>query len=181
VTKPSLVVVLAEDQRHQRLIRKYLHKLRYENHDIRYLALPSGRGCGEQWVRKHYIDEVKNYRSRSARAQSALIVAIDADTGDVKQRVRQLNEALHQAGLAERADKEAIVLLIPKRNVETWILCLNGEQVDETTDYSNRPEIDSLIEPASAVFYGWSRPKAILPAHCVPSLTAAMPEIRRLE
>ena len=31
-----------------------------------------------------------------------------------------------------------VAVLIPKRNVETWILCLTRESVDEVTDYSDR-------------------------------------------
>jgi hypothetical protein len=143
--------------------------------------LPGGRGCGEQWVRDKYPKAVRSYRGRSARAETALIVAIDADTGDVEQRLRQLRKALDQAGIATRAEREAIIHLIPKRNVETWVLCLSGRQVDENTDYSGEGGIDELIKPAAIAFFDWSRPNAAPPALCVPSLLAAIPEVRRLE
>lgn len=37
-----------------------------------------------------------------------------------------------------RAD-ERIAVLLPRRNIETWIHFLNGEQVDETTVYPKLP------------------------------------------
>lgn len=181
MSKPSQVIVLAEDERHQRLVRQYLYRLGRHGHEIRFEPLPGGRRCGEQWVRDKYPKAVRSYRGRSARAGTALIVAIDADTGDVDRRLRQFREALEQAGLATRSEGEAIVHLIPKRTVETWVLCLSGRQVDEDTDYSRDGGIDELIKPAAITFFDWSRPNAAPPGHCVPSLLAAIPEVRRLE
>jgi hypothetical protein len=174
-------VVLAEDQRHQGFVRRYLLRLGHEQHEIRFEPLPSARGCGEQWVRERYAQAVRAYRERSQRAKTALIVAIDADTGEVSRRVRQLREALDQAGLAARADVEVIVHLIPRWNVETWILCLDGQPVDEITDYSGEGGIDGLIPRAAVTFFEWSRPNATPPTHCVDSLLAAIPEVRRLD
>jgi hypothetical protein len=83
--------------------------------------------------------------------------------------------------LAARTDVEVIVHLIPKRNVETWILCLNDRSVDEITDYSGEGGIDGLIPRAAVTFFEWSRPNATPPTHCVDSLLAAIPEVRRLD
>jgi len=173
--------VLAEDERHQRLVRLYLYRLGYQRHDIRLLPVSGGRGSGEQWVRERYSAEVREYRRRSARSRTALIVAIDADTDEVDRRLRQLREATERAGLAARAIGEAIVHLIPKRNVETWIWCLCGRPVDEITDYSQEVDVDGLIATAALTFFEWSRANATPPAYCVPSLAAAIPEVRRLE
>ncbi len=181
MSRASLVVVLAEDERHQRLARRYLYRLRYQTHDLRFVDLPNGRGCGAQWVLQRYAAEVKKYRTRAAGAKTALMIAIDADTDEVDRRVRQLREALEQAGLIARTEGEAIVHLIPKRNVETWVLCLSGRGVDEVLDYSQASDVDTLIAPAALTFFEWSRPHATPPAHCVPSLLAAIPEVRRLE
>ena len=83
MARVSQVIVLAEDERQQRLIRSYLQQLNYTPHDVRLESLPSGRGSGEAWVRSRYAPDVKAYRARAARAQTSLVVAIDADTGDV--------------------------------------------------------------------------------------------------
>lgn len=179
--RPSQVVVLAEDRCHQRFVQRYLERLGYGRHDIRLVDLPSGRGCGEQWVRERYPQEVRAYRSRSARAQSALIVAIDADSGDVERRLRQLREALTQAEMPPRRDEESIVHLIARRNIETWILCLDGENSDEETDYRREPSINERIAGAAGTLYQWSRPNFVPPPRCVPSLLSAIPEIKRLD
>ena len=63
--RASQVIVLAEDQRHQRFVRRYVERLGYTIHDVRFESLPAGRGCGEQWVREHYTAAVKAYRWRS--------------------------------------------------------------------------------------------------------------------
>lgn len=181
VARTSKAVVLAEDARHQRFVYRYLERLHYSEGDIRPEPLPSGRGCGEQWVRERYANAVQAYRWRSARAWTALIVAIDADSGDLGRRLRQLQDALLRDSLAPRTDKERIVHLIPKRNVETWILNLNGRNVDEDTDYRREQRVDEQIANAASTFFDWTRPNATPPPHCVPSLLSAIPEVRRLE
>lgn len=178
MSRASQVVVLVEDQPQQRFVRRYLYELGYAPHDIRFLPLPSGKGAGEQSVRQRYAPAVQAFRQR--QAATALVVAIDADTGEVSQRNRQLRTELDQAGLGPRADGEAVAHLIPKRNIETWILCLTGREVDEETDYSRDAGVHELIPAAAAAFREWSRPNAIAPDSCVPSLRAAIPEVRRL-
>jgi hypothetical protein len=179
VSKASQVIVLAEDEHHQRFVRRYLERLQYSAHEIRFESLPSGRGCGEQWVRERYAGVVRTYRWRSARAKTALVVAIDADKGDLERRLRQLQEALAQANLVPRSNDEAIVHLVPKRSIETWILCLNGRVVDEETDYRHE-RVSNQIAEAARLFFDGSRPNVMPPQHWVPSLLSAIPELRRL-
>jgi hypothetical protein len=71
--------------------------------------------------------------------------------------------------------------LVPRRNIETWILCLTGEKVDEDTDYKRRTAVDELIKPVSGTFFEWSRPNAQIPSHCVDSIKAGIHEIKRLD
>ena len=141
--------------------------------------LPSGRGCGEQWVRERYTASVRAHRARSARAESALIVAIDADITPVNRRQRQLEEALSLSGLEERGEKEAIAHLIPKRHIETWILYLSGQSVDEDTDYHNAPGVDEMIERSSKGFFELIKAMPAV-ADTIKSLALAIPEARRL-
>jgi hypothetical protein len=129
--KPSSVIVLAEDQRHQRFIWRYFERLNYSRHEVRNEPLPVGRGSGEHWVRSKYANAVKAYRMRSARAETALVVVIDADTSSVDERRRQLDAALELEELAPRREQEKISHVIPKRKIETWVLCLNVKHVDK--------------------------------------------------
>jgi hypothetical protein len=167
VSKPSLVIVLAEDERHQRFVRHFLYQKGLSTHQIRMEPLPSGKGCGEQWVRERYPTTVKAYRERSARARTALVVVIDADTCDADRRGRQL--------------REAITHFVPKRNIETWVLFLDGRSVDEDKDYSLDPDVDQLIRPGAVAFFDMSRVNAAPRSNCIASLLAAIPEARRLE
>ena len=179
--RPSRIIVLTEDQRHQSFARRYLRRLGYSFYDIRFEDLPSGRGSGEQWVRERYARAVAAYRARSARAQTALVVAIDADGGDINRRLQQLQSALAAANLDARNANERIAHVVPRRNIETWILCLNGHPVDEDIDYRHEPNIERLIGSAAETFYLWCRANFNIPVHCVPSLISAIPEMRRLE
>jgi len=175
-------MVLAEDERHQRFIRRYLNRLGYHEHDIAFEKLPSGRGCGEQWVRRHYVKWVKAYRQRSANAATALVVAIAADTETVSHRQKLLEEELAKAGVGSRGVSEKVVHLIPKRHVETWIICLGGVEADEWTDYKGQLKDDGkAIRDASERLFEWSRPNATVPPHCIPSLREAISEVQRLD
>ena len=90
-------------------------------------------------------------------------------------------EALTQDGQPERRADEAIVQLIPKRSIETWILFLNGRQVDEDADYCHDPAVDRLIADAARAFLDLSRANPPLPSNTIASLSAAAQEAERLE
>lgn len=176
------MVVLAEDEQHQNFVRRYLYRIGFKPHHIRFEKLPSSKGSGEQWVRARYAAAVRACRERSSKATTALVVVIDADTEEVLRRQRQLAEALSRSQMAARAPNEAVVHLIPKRNIETWVFCLSGEAADEVTDYKpEAPRIGTPIKAVVETFYEWSRPNAVIPAYCVPSLQMAIPEVQRLD
>src|SRR5579862_4002126 len=77
LTEFSKIIILAEDARQQRFVRRYLYKAGFGTHVIDPEPLPEGTGgAGEHWVRKRYPVAVKKYRKRAVRAKTALIVAI---------------------------------------------------------------------------------------------------------
>jgi hypothetical protein len=182
VSSPSQVIVLVEDQRHQMLIRRYLLGKGLSFHQLRFSPPHLWEGSGEQRVRQSYPGEVKALRKRQAKAQTALIVVIDADTGTVEDRLRQLADALAaQQVSAIDPNAEPIARLVPKRNIETWILCLNQEPVDEESDYKKtRNDWNHLIPPAAENFIEWARPSVELPAHVVQSLRQGIEELLHL-
>jgi hypothetical protein len=174
------VIVVLEDDRHKMLVSRYLKKRGMGDREMRIERSPSGEGNAEGWVRKTFVKEVNRYRSRHAK--TALIVVIDADTHTVLDRWEQLDRALEDAG-KHRVDvgHEQVARLVPKRNVETWILCLNGQAVDEETDYKRtRNDWNELIPQASETLSEWIRPKAGLPNHCIGSLRSGIEELGRL-
>jgi hypothetical protein len=181
MARPSLVTILAEDRRQQQLIFRYLRRIGLEIHAMR---LPPSAGSGEQWVREQFPKELNEYRSRSARAETKLIAVTDADTLSVEERLAQLDGRLRDDGVdLVRTDIEQVARLIPKRNIETWLLCLNGDVVEEgERDYKRtRNDWDDLIQPSANTLYAWTRPNAQIPNHCVPSLRHAIGELRRLD
>jgi hypothetical protein len=181
MSKPSLIIVLLEDDHQQMLIYKYLIHRGLKGHEIRIHRSPSGQGSAESWVRKEFVKETKAYRGRKSRAQTALIVMIDADALTVQDRLNQLDQALRESGNEIVLEGEHVARLIPKRNVETWILCLNEEAVDEGTDYKRaRNDWATLISKGTKTLCEWTRSPAVPPNHCVNSLRTGVRELKRL-
>jgi hypothetical protein len=76
---------------------------------------------------------------------------------------------------------ERIARLVPKRNIETWILCLNEQEVNEETDYKRtRDDWNELIPQAAETLFQWTRSRAEPPNHCVDSLRSGVSELKRL-
>jgi len=181
MSRPSLVVLLVEDDRHKMLIRRSLINLGVQGHAIRVEQSPSGRGSAEAWVRTAYVKNVNAYRIRRAKAQSALIVVIDADTRTVQERLKQLADALADQAKPALERHEQVARLVPKRNIETWILCLNDEKVDERTDYKlEHRNWNALISRAAGALSAWTAENGNVPAHCIESLRHGIADLKRL-
>lgn len=150
---------------------------------MRFVESPAGAGSGEQWVRERFLTEVEGYRRRRARAETTLIVVVDADDLLVQERLAQLDRRLDEAQADRiRPNEERIARLVPKRNIETWILCLNQVPVDEETDYKKtRNDWTTEIRSGIEKLYNWTRPNAQLPAECVSSLRLGVAELKRLD
>lgn len=177
------VVILCEDKQHSVFVRRYMKGLGYGNRQIRQLPIPCGKGAAEQYVRKQYPTEVQAYRKASKRRSSALMTVIDADTRTVEDRHKQLASELKKRRVAQRAENEPIVILVPRRNIETWIHYLLGNlgnRIDETKSYPKlkcqgdcHPAVKRLLEIRET---GWD-----LPDDCPPSLERGCDELKRLE
>lgn len=135
MSRASQVVILCEDKLHEVFIRRFLKQYGYAHRDFRVPSYPAGRGSGESFVRRTYADEIRAYRSRSAKAKTFLIVMIDADARPVADREAQLGRACQEAGAQPRQGAERVVHAIPKWAVNTWLAYLDGQSVDEATDY----------------------------------------------
>lgn len=129
------VVILSEDTQSECFMRRFLHRRGWDRRQIRVETLPRGQGSGEQWVREKFINELKAYRSRSSRAATCLIVASDADDKTVNERIQTFRNMCDEAGVAFRKEGERIALIIPRRNIETWLAYLRGEAVNEVESY----------------------------------------------
>ena len=65
----------------------------------------------------------------------ALVVMTDADTMSVAERIETLRRKCIDEGVEWRRGAEAVLLIIPKRNIETWLAYLRGETVDDELSY----------------------------------------------
>jgi hypothetical protein len=181
MSKPSQVIVLLEDANHQMLVYRYL-KMHGLGHETRIKPPASGVGSAESWVRNNFAKEVSAYRLRQRRVKTALIVVIDADNHSVQDRWKQLDQVLKDAQKPPvDVQFEKIARLVPKRNIETWILCLNMQMVNELTDYkTTRNDWNELIPPAAETLFQWSHQVQELPNQCVGSLRTGIKELSRL-
>jgi hypothetical protein len=176
-------IVLAEDAEQQNLVRRYLEKCGHNTRECRFvpLAAKGPGGSGERYVRDQYPREVQACRSSLGRRASALlIVIVDADMETTQRRASQLSDALRAANIDKRRADEPIVVLIPKRHVETWIRALLGGRVDEVTDYSQPTPTPTEIKDAAGELFKWTRPRGDPGATSPPSLTASLPEWRKI-
>lgn len=185
MSRPSLIIVLAEDQRQKQLLYRYLRIAGIRPDQLRFHISPSGRGSAEQWVRRNFVVQVRKCRTR--HAQTGMFVMLDADTKSVQQCLETLDEALESTG-QKPVDRhqDPVARLIPKRNVETWILVLSQRgatpPVDENFDYKRTKtseEWTDLVPAATATLADWTKRSAMLPANLIDSLRQGIEEIPR--
>ncbi len=174
------IVILMEDKQQRAFVTRLLQGLGYAKHKLRPLPLPAGEGAGEQYVREHYAEQVRELRRRSSHVHLGFVIVLDADTGEVAERQRQLAAELKSAGLDPRTPGERIVHLIPRRNIETWIAYLLAQKVTETDVYPRLAGRESDCQPAVNRFLHLYHSNQPIPEDCPPSLATAFAELRRL-
>lgn len=132
------IVVLCEDRQQDVFVRKMIeHRKGKDFHRRQVTSRICPKGAGEAFVRTVFPQEVRTYRSKSF-LNICLVVVIDADVSSVAHRIRQLESALGDQRLEPVRKGEKILILVPKRNIETWIRHFEGEMVDESISYKKR-------------------------------------------
>jgi hypothetical protein len=175
--KLSEVTILCEDQQQEVFVRAFLAACGVIPRRIRVLPYAVGKGAGEAHVRHRYPEQVLSYRQRANKLNIALVVITDADTLAVADRRYLLEKTLASAGVPPREPDERIALIIPKRNIETWVYFLLGEQVDEETDYPHLDRPREIKEVVRRLADNRSQPLA---PGAPPSLIAACDERLRI-
>jgi hypothetical protein len=167
------VVVICEDQKMGSLARRFLKKrYSYTTHDIRMEQSPGANGSGEQWVREKYCEEIKALSSRKARSQEvALVVMTDADSKSVEERIATL--------LPQPKDSDPVLMIVPKRNIETWLVYLSGSNVDESQNYKHNESAREVTEHHVNALDRMCR-SAPLREPAPPSLVRACSEMKKL-
>lgn len=169
---PTHIYVLVEDQAQQILIRRFL-KLIQRDSAARYEPLPSGAGSGEQYVRKNLPSLLKKLQSSLGHRVSAIaIVMIDADGMTVTERKNQLQ--------LDHADSSRLAVLIPKRNVETWVGALLGTDLGEDLDYKSQFGDTAEIKQAAERLHRWIKFSELLSNSAPPSLIQSEVEWKKI-
>lgn len=181
MSRAAMVVILGEDsnKRQQNLIRKYLKKRGFSDRQIRDLPCPAGQTPGISFVLARYASEVHDLRV--ATYSRGLVVAIDADEETVVTRKTQLDEKLAETCEPARGEQEAIAIVVPKRNIETWIWYLDGNTVDEVTDFKRSFVRDNHdLAGAKGAFAEFIVSGQAPFTDCPPSLEDARTELLRI-
>lgn len=188
MSSPSRVYALVEDQRQRQLLYRFLLKAGVSPHQVQFELSPSGQGSAEQWVRENFARQLGKCRARNARAATSMFVMLDADVARVDERLHALDESLVSAGQARfDTGRDPVARLVPKRNVETWILYLSTKgivrsAINEEQDYKQTKtgdEWSKLIPAAAEVLHTWTTNVRERPPNLIDSLRCGIQEIPR--
>lgn len=127
-------IVLCEDAQMKTFIRSFLKEQGIPAGKIRIKNNPPGIGCGEQFVKREYVNELKLLKSRNYNKE-VLVVCIDADSLTVRERKQNLFDAESEDISKWKRDERPVLILVPKRCIETWLHFLRGEDVDENKKF----------------------------------------------
>ncbi len=171
--------LLCEDDQHERLLRPVLEN-KYGPRSVD--ARKRGNFDSVLDALPDFVDRLRRSRGEAA----SLVVAIDGDVeGFDGRRLKVLRKAELKGKNAPLAPQIAICVLC--RNVETWILWLNGENdLDESTDYKDRVRNDSggevaLARQAAKAWFDHDPARREQERTRLPALAHGRAEIDRLE
>jgi hypothetical protein len=180
------IVLLVEDEAMECFVRRVLKGLGNQTRIVRVERSPQGKGSAKTWVTKNYIKEVRAHRSKVRhQANIGLVVGTDADNLTARERREELDAALAVAGFPRRQSEEKICLIIPKWNIETWLVHLDGFEVDENSDdYKNHRSIKNidygmLAEKFIERYRSWKQ--GIVAETMPPSMILAFEELKRFD
>ena len=174
----SQIILLCEDDPQESLVRYYLKQCG-QNTDPPYLrpfnASRQVHGGNVQWVLQQFPRQLMACRKRHvSHTNTLLIVVADADKLTVQSRL---------AGFIATPPvdpSDPVVILIPRRHIETWIRSARGDSVNETDDYKKPEPQKSEIRDAARQIFAWSHGQPKPGSACVQSLLSALQHWRRL-
>ncbi len=144
---------------------------------------PNPGGSGHDWVKNQFAAEVANLmRFSEGRGVLGLL---DEDGRGVAEREQEVEEVLRLRGLPQISARAGRCLLLPTRNLETWLYWLTAQRrgaqlaVDEVTDYkrtgspAGAPRVrNEDCRPAGEALHRLNHTKP--PQGCPPMLVRAL-------
>ena len=176
----SSIIILCEDDAHSALVRSYMKEcgLNAESPCCKpIVASREVHGGNVKWVLNEFPRQFAAVQARhKAHANTLLIVVADADDQSVSDRINQLRRS------SPHTNSDPVVLLIPKRNVETWIrLALNPKELlTESDDYKPRRLDKSQLRAAAKQIHTWVHSEPKPDFITVPSMAESLSQWRRI-
>ena len=176
------LVLLCEDRRHEQFVTAFL---RAKKRRITRLSFPSAYKSHEKggakrsnaFVLSKATEEIG--AARKVPPKRALILIIDGDNRGYASRCGEIAARLKAEDMAQLTDKERIALIVPCRNIETWVHHFAGEIADETTNYKDLYRNAETL-PQARAFADWVSDGNVEEVADLPALNAAREELRRL-
>jgi hypothetical protein len=171
------MILLCEDDAQEQLVRFYLKKSGLDTTPPCFIINASRKvhGGNVRWVLHEFPRQLEACRRRHAtHARTLLIVVADADDHSVAERRSHLD------GSIGVFDTDLLVVLIPRRHVETWIRAALGHEVNETDDYKHPTIKRDHIRAAANQIHGWARDNPEPGPTCVDSLRASLTQWRKI-
>jgi hypothetical protein len=171
-------VLLCEDSQHEAFVRRLVENIAPAGTRPRVEKGPKGRGAGDNWVIRRFPAELAALRRahRSAR----LVVMVDGDGHSPQERRAEIDDACRSAGVKPPTADEPVLVLVPCRNIESWLAYLRGERVDEGTKYPRLRGREAECKPQVAALAEMCRSRQLRPP-APPSLEAACSDYRELQ
>lgn len=169
--------LLCEDRQTDSFVRRFLVHRNFHSRDIHTVPLPDGLQSGEQWVRESYPRQLKVIRRRR---QAVLLVVLDADNSTTTDRKAGLDQECVRQNVTPRSPKDPVIIMIPRRNIETWFQFLEHKTpVDETTIYQ-KLRLESGCHPLADELHRICHERQRLPDFAPQSLKEACLEYPKL-
>ena len=109
-----------------------------------------------------------------------LIVVTDADSNSTETRRAQLEAECDRQGVPRRSDVDPVLVVVPRRNIETWLAYLDEVEVNESDTYPKLTRIGNCSKHAKELF-AMCHEAQRLREPAPPSLREACEEYRRLQ
>ena len=116
------VRVLCEDKAQYSFIRGFLTSQGVES-DRRISPcrdLPEGTQSGEQFVREHFVNDFREVARGRENVLLVVVQDIDRANRSLDDARNELNGLVQAAGMNGFAATDKLLLVFPKRNIETW-------------------------------------------------------------
>src|ERR1039458_6558758 len=131
------IILVCEGWRDSAFARGFLSAAGIDSRTVVSRTNPGG--SGHDWVKTQFAEEAANI-SKFAEGRGVLGL-LDEDGQGAAVREREVADKLRERGLGPISAQDGRCLLLPARNLETWLYWLTAlrcgirSTVDETTDY----------------------------------------------